>query len=293
MFNDKDKAFAEALEAEIFALPGIEKLAHRPIVESEAVGEELVEMLRTTNLVPSLFFIDPWGYKGLTLELIGNAIRSWGCDCIFFFNYNRVNMAVPNPSVVEHMNDLFGSQRAEQLRERLHRMCPEERQATIINELILALRAVGGAYVLPFEFQSSHGERTSHYIIFVSKSQRGYEIMKDIMFGLSSDAEEVRDFVYTPDETTQLRLIVDPSRPHSIPALKALLLRECAGQTMTVIQCFERHNVDTPYVKRHFKDALMELEAKGQVTVDVSADKRRKQKGRLTLGDGRVVTFPP
>jgi three-Cys-motif partner protein len=289
MFNDKNKDYTEALEQAIFALPNIDKLANRPEVSNIAVGKDIVEILRTTNLIPSLFFIDPWGYKGLTLELIGNAIKDWGCDCIFFFNYNRVNPGLTNPFVIEHMNDLFGEERANQLRSTVKGMSPEERQATIVNELQEAIKEVGGKYVLPFQFQSSHGERTSHYIIFVTKSKRGYQIMKDIMFGMSSDGEEVRSFEFAPGKATQLRLGFDPARPHSIPALKDLLRRECAGQNLTVKEVFERHNIDTPYVMRHFKDALKSLEAEGKITVSEPAYKRPKN----TLADRLLVTFPP
>jgi hypothetical protein len=288
MFNDKNRQYAENLQSAINAIPDIDRLAHKPIVTSTIVGQEVVAMLRTTNLVPSLFFIDPWGYKGLTLELIGSAIRNWGCDCIFFFNYNRINMGLNNRFVVEHMNNLFGEERAEQLRELVKGMSPDERQATIVSEVQEALKAVGGKYVLPFEFQSNHGERTSHYIIFVTKSVRGYDIMKDIMFGLSSDGEEVRNFTYAPGKATQLRLSFDPASPHSILALKQLLLRECAGQAMSVREVYDRHNIDTPYVLRHFKEALKALEAEERVTV-VSVHKRR----RNTLADHLLVTFPP
>jgi len=48
---------------------------------------------------------------------IGSSIMSWGCDCIFFFNYNRINMGLHNQAVEEHMNSLFGRERVDNLRE--------------------------------------------------------------------------------------------------------------------------------------------------------------------------------
>ena len=60
------------------------------------------------KLVPTLLFVDPWGYKGLSLALINSVVQNWGCDCIFFFNYNRINPGVSNDTVREHMNALFG-----------------------------------------------------------------------------------------------------------------------------------------------------------------------------------------
>jgi three-Cys-motif partner protein len=291
-FNDKDSEYASQLQKEIDALPGVEKLANKPRVSNVAVGSELVSMLGGSNLVPTLFFIDPWGYKGLSLELIGNAIRHWGCDCIFFFNYNRINPGVTNPSVTERMNDLFGVMRVDELREKVRHLFPQERQATIINELAEALREVGGKYVLPFEFKSRHGERTSHHVIFVSKHFLGYHIMKDVMSKLSSDDGEVRSLEYTPVKSPQLRLLFEFAKPHSISALKALLSRDCAGKTSKVWDVYANHSVDTPYTLKNFQDAIIALEAEGAVKVDRPADKRIRN-GVVTLGRERVVTFPP
>ena len=292
-FNDKNSEYARRLEEAIANLPGIEKLAYRPQVSNIEVGSDLVDILRSLKLVPTLFFIDPWGYKGLSLELIGNAIKSWGCDCIFFFNYNRINPGIANPAVVELMNDMFGASRVEQLREKVRGRTPDDRQSIVINELAEALRDVGGKFVLPFEFKSRHGERTSHHIIFVSKKFLGYHIMKDVMFGLSSDEGDVRNFQYTPVTSPQLRLLFDLAKPHSIALLKELLLSACAGRTLTVWDVYENHSVDTPYTLANFKDAIRQLEAEEKVYVDPPADKRRKLNGVVTLADKKMVAFPP
>jgi len=173
------------------------------------------------------------------VDLIGYAIASRGCDCIFFFNYNRINPAINNSFVVEQMNDIFGAVRAEQLREKVRGLSPEERRNTIINELAAALREVGGRFVLPFEFRSPHGERTSHYIVFVSKHFLGYHIMKEVMAGLSSDDGEVRSFEYVPVKSPQLRLLFDLATPHSISTLKKLLASKCAGNILPFGRCMK------------------------------------------------------
>ena len=290
-FNDKDPKLAEKLMAEIESLPGIETLVAKPQVNSVAVGDEVTEILRRSRLVPTLFFIDPWGYKGLSLDLIGSAIRNWGCDCIFFFNYNRINPGLNNPYVRELMNDLFGAERAEALRAKVADLTPDKRQSAIIDELTAALGDVGGRYVLPFEFESDKGERTSHYIIFVSKEFRGYHIMKDVMAGLSTDPGEVKRFENVPMRSPQMQLFLDIGREHSISALKDLLAIVCAGTTQTVVNVYEQNTVGTPYTLKNIKDAIIALEQEGRVLVDKPADKRMV-KGKVTLGDKRIVTFP-
>ena len=69
MFNDKDPILAARLQTEINALPDIDKLKYKPNVTNITIGSTLVDQLRGMRLVPTLFFIDPWGYKGLSLVL--------------------------------------------------------------------------------------------------------------------------------------------------------------------------------------------------------------------------------
>lgn len=155
-----------------------------------------------------------------------------------------------------------------------------------------ALKSVGGRFVLPFEFKSPHGERTSHYLIFVSKHFLGYHIMKDVMAGLSSDDGEVRSFEYIPVKSPQLPLLFELSKPRSIASLKQALLQDCAGDARSVWEIYERLSVDTPYTLKNFRDALLALESEGKITVDTPAEKRPKRKGSLTLSEKRIVTFP-
>ncbi len=93
-FNDSDRGNVRSLREEIAALPGVEKLKHKPRVAAEEVGDKFVQMFQQIDLVPTFLFVDPWGYKGLSLGLINSVLKNWGCDCVFFFNYNRINLGI-------------------------------------------------------------------------------------------------------------------------------------------------------------------------------------------------------
>ncbi|NLB48425.1 MAG: three-Cys-motif partner protein TcmP, partial [Erysipelotrichia bacterium] len=197
VFNDKDIANTDSLRKAIFELPGVERLKYKPIVRSDEVGENIVQMFETKKTVPTLFFIDPWGYKGLSLRLINAVIKDWGCDCIFFFNYNRINMGLNNPLVEEHMNALFGIERADILRTNLINMSPYEREMTIVEKMVESLKEKGGNFVLPFGFKNDSGIKTSHHLFFVSKNFTAYEIMKEIMAKESTESDQgVASFQY-------------------------------------------------------------------------------------------------
>ena len=215
IFNDKDENNSKTLSKTIEEIPGIEKLKHKPQIDNQEVGEEIVSKFESMNLVPTLFFVDPWGYKGLSLRLVNSVLKDWGCDCLFFFNYNRINMGLSNPFVKEHMDALFGQDRADELRPKLVPTSPKERELMIVEELCQAIKSYGSRYTLPFRFKDSKGKRTSHHLIFVSKHFRGYEIMKDIMSREStSDTEGVPSFEYNPaDFLPKQTLLFQLSRP--------------------------------------------------------------------------------
>src|SRR5919199_333026 len=78
IFNDKDSDKAQSLQQALDSIPGIDSLNNRPLVLNKEVGSDIVRELEKTRLVPTLFFIDPWGYKGLSLRLIGSLIMKWG-----------------------------------------------------------------------------------------------------------------------------------------------------------------------------------------------------------------------
>ena len=263
IFNDADEDNTQSLEIAIAQISGVETLKYPPHVLNHEVGTEMVKMFERVTLVPTLFFVDPWGYKGLSLRLVNSVLKDWGCDCIFFFNYNRINMGLPNEFVTEHMNALFGKQRADSLRQRLAGLSPLQRELTIVEEIAEALKEMGGNYVLPFTFRNESGTRTSHHLIFVCKHFRGYEIMKAILDRESSTHEQgVPSFDYSPADERQPMLFA-LSRP--LEDLEGMLLEKFAGRHVTMEQVYQEHNTGTRYVTRNYKEVLRTLEQKGLI----------------------------
>lgn len=290
IFNDRDGDNSRSLQEAINQLSGIKTLKFSPQVDSREVGTEIVKMFEKSKLVPTLFFVDPWGYKGLSLRLVNSVLKDWGCDCIFFFNYNRINMGLTNEAVEEHMNALFGKERADVLRTKLAPLSPDDRELTILEELCEALKRYGGQYVLPFRFKKASGSRTSHHLIFVSKNFKGYEIMKEIMAQESSKKDQgVPTFEYNPADVRQ-PLLFELTRP--LDELAGMLKQEFIGQRLSMQEIYLKHNVGRRYIKRNYKDVLRQLEDSGEIIASPNAARRRKMKGQVTFADAVVVTFP-
>jgi three-Cys-motif partner protein len=290
IFNDADTENVNSLQQAIDLIPGVENLKYRPQILNHEVGDNVVKTFQERRLVPTLFFVDPWGYKGLSLQLINSVVKDWGCDCIFFFNYNRINMGLSNDAVKEHMNALFGKVRADQVREKLNKLNPQERELSVVEAICEALKEMGGQYVLPFRFRHEIENRTSHHLIFVSKNVKGYEIMKEIMAKESSEQMQgVPSFEYNP-ATLQQPLLFELTRP--LDELESMLLDKFSGKSMTMKEVYEQHHVGKPYISKNYKTALGNLEAQNKIVADPPANKRRKNKGEATFADSVKVTFP-
>lgn len=299
IFNDKSTVFAQSLQKEIDQLDGIHSLNYPPVIWNREVGEDIARELEEYDLVPTLFFVDPWGYKGLSLRLVNAVLKNWGSDCIFFFNYNRINTGISNEAITQHLDALFGSEIIDLMREEFaaSNPSPEERECIILELLATALKesariacGVTPRYVLPFRFRNPSDTRTSHYLIFVSKHSLGYEIMKEIMWKESSErvgGVGSFEYVQAPEQQT---LLYSLSRP--LDELGGRLLRKYPGKTITMGDIFKDDNVDTPYVKSNYRDALLELESAGFIETNPPAIRRQMKQGKRTFGPKVEVSFP-
>ncbi|MCW3101697.1 MAG: hypothetical protein JWO09_137 [Bacteroidetes bacterium] len=303
-FNDKEKANIERLQQEIDRLENIKNIADNITYNNDEIEDTIAEMFQNVNIVPSLVFVDPFGYKGLSLKLLSALFKDWGCDCVFFFNYNRINMAITNPKVEDYMTSLFGKARFNDLRARYAKSNnPQERESMILEALRVSIKEKGGEYFLPFKFWKDEDNKTSHHLIFISKHQKGYTMMKEIMGKYSlSDADGIPYLEYHIERVNsgeaaspQLSLFGDDESFKPAGRMKHLkneLLQHFKGKTLTVAAVIEEHHINKPYLARNYKEALKQLEKDNIVAVTPLAKDRRKNKGVLTLANACIVKFP-
>lgn len=288
VFNDKDEDNVQSLQQALETLPGYDTLKFRPQIHHGEIGDEIVKEFEEAKLVPTLSFVDPWGYKGMTLRLINSVLKDWGCDCCFFFNYSRVNAGLANDVVEKHMDALFGTERANSLRQRFadQALTPVEREAFIVEEMCQALRDMGGRFVLPFRFTNKQGTRITHHLFFVTKHFKGYSLMKDIMHShATGKLEGSINFEYNPADRRQPTLF-EFLRP--VDELGEMMLDDLAGAKLNINQIYERHSVGKPYVLKDYREQLCKLEQEGRVTMDKPCPPRKKN----TLAPHVIVAFP-
>ena len=134
-------------------------MKYQPAVSNAVVDEAAATALAAQRFIPSLLFADPYGYKGLTLQLINAILKDWGSECIFFFNYNRIYMGLNHKGIAHHIDAIFGKERADALRAAVNAQLRPD--AIAREELVLAalrdsLSEIKGTYTLAFRFRRSH-----------------------------------------------------------------------------------------------------------------------------------------
>lgn len=285
-FNDSNKEFINSLKKNISSLEEIENLRYPPNFSNFTLNENFYKEFSNINIIPTLTFMDPWGYKGLTLELIKALNKDRGCESIIFFNFNRINAGLNNPLVKSYMEDLFGSERLKDILLTLNISNPIEREKIIIDQFSSAIKQLGIKFVLPFRFHSKKENRTSHYIIFISKHPLGYSIMKDIMARESRDPiSNIGTFEYIPSNSTLNFL---HQFEYNIEKLKNFLVEKYSCQPKIRVKTIYWDNIENnPYVISDFKRALLLLEEENKIIV--RTEKKKRPKG--SMAEHLWITF--
>lgn len=295
LFNDVNPDHVATLKARLEALPGYAELAHPPLYQSDPVDKAFADYFEETSIIPSYIFIDPFGYKAVSLKLIASVSKDWGCDVLMFFNYSRVNMAVNNPVLTHLLDDIFGEENSEMLRRKIKYggLSADDRRKLIMTTLHNSITqeiAPESCHAVWYRFLTDKG-RTSHYLFFFSKHPLGYSIMKEIMYNESQFTfDGVGNFMFDPRVTDDGQ----PRQPSLFPPLGKLeerLMRKYKNKSMTMGQIFREDHFDTFYVAKNYKDALNSLEEKGYISADPPAEKRQIRNGKRTFADRVKVVF--
>jgi three-Cys-motif partner protein len=290
-FNDSDWTCIDKLRDAIADLPTIGSLKYPPELSKEQVSVALLDRLKVPTGIPALYFLDQFGYKHVTLAMIRTLMSRRWTECIFFFNYRRVIAAIDNPAMADNMKGLFGTQdRIGALKlALLASATPVEREQTVLIHLIMALQDAGAKHVLPFAFKVEDGQRSTHHLIFLTRHDKGYELMKGIMAREGTQTSDGIPGLSFVQRQSPENLSLFPTDP--IAELADELCRKFLGRTLTVDQLFLEHSPGTNFLPIHYRDACLRLESRGQIVGSPSAGNRPTIKGVKTMAKNTRVTF--
>jgi three-Cys-motif partner protein len=284
--NESNQTIVRELERVVNDHPLSKQLALRPLITHSTV-----EKSYKSNLTPdecTFTFIDPWGYKGISMDLLMEVIGNWGSDCLFYLSIRGIRRNLDGQKQRQDLQGIFGESGLKAM-QKAHNSGGKTISfyEVVLGALRNAINQRQPAYVLPFVMEFEQRKAVSHCLVFITKHPRGFHLMKDIMAGESFvDSEGFPEYFYRG--LPQLSFAFESKRRKTAHRM----MKDFAGANMLVKQVIDKcDELGYEYPKRNLKQALLMLEDEGKLDVDRARDKRQTRNGQPTLGDSRRVQF--
>ncbi len=213
-------------------------------------------------LVPSFFFIDPFGFSGIPFKAVSRILANPKTEIFFTFMARDIGRFIQDPKLRDTLTDLFGT---DQWKEIIN--LPDRDKGLIQLYRRQLHEAANAKFSLHFKVCESERLRTLYYLIHATNNFDGHSIMKSVMFNQSVSG----DFAYLgpTDVTKRSQTILFDI--HDMGQLREFLLKRFAGRTLTYekIQeeaCFPWYS-EPPYISKHYRAVLRELKKENKVSV--------------------------
>jgi three-Cys-motif partner protein len=233
-------------------------------------------------LVPSFFFVDPFGFSGIPFTAINKILENPKTEVFFTFMVRDMARFIQLPQLGDIFNRLFGTDKWKNILNSSKK--PELALINLYREQLH--EAANAKYSCPFRVCTSERIQTLYYLLHVTNNFKGHSIMKNIMFNQSAEG----NFAYLgPEEViarTQMRLF----DIHSIQDLKEYILERFKEKILSYEEIQEEvctpWNTEPPYIDKHYRKALKELEREGKVKVN-----RITSRTKRGLGGEDIISF--
>jgi len=261
VFIEKDPDNYENLESVIVQCDCSGLKIHMFQNEFAEVIQEILEKIGG-RLVPSFFFIDPFGFSGVPFGLVSEILTIPRTEVFFTFMYRELGRFLERPELEPTIDELFGTDPWRECRE----LTGGARESCLRELYVSQLREQAGVkYVWSFKVRMTEKRQTIYYLIHATNHFRGLDIMKGIMYTQGAGGT----FAYLgPEDASyrqQMRLFVDDA--DDVQSLKGYLLERFARQKLSYEQVKEKSYQETPSIDKHYRQALQELRKEGKISV--------------------------
>lgn len=277
LFNEYNADRFQALEASL--APAIARAPQNVMVEVRqerfsGLIEDILDGLGERHLAPTFAFVDPFGYKDISMEQLRRFLSFRGCELFIYFDYNSANRFATGGVVDDRFIDLFGTDEFKNAPP-----ARDPRRKAFLHDLYeRQLKQVCGfEYVQSFEMVTSQN-RTGHYLFFCTRSVKGLTVMKEAMWTVDPTGE-YRFADYLDGQAILFGGATDTS------ALQRTLSATFHGKTIEIDALTEWIVINTPYAANHVKTrTLKPMQTAGRITSP-------NQRQRGTYPSGTLITF--
>lgn len=292
VFNDHNEDYIKRLQQHIQMHPVLPRLKYQPqILNLKASEVDLSAYTKGNN--PIFSFVDPWGYKDVSISQLWNLVKNQGSDCVLFFNSDRILQDISKPANTQDFQQIFGDffedAKAIQSDSTMSQRKKAEAFLTLFSKnLYLTVQKEHGKkfkiFVLPFYVEADDKEKTSHYIVFVSKAHKAIQEMRRVMIKHSNSISA--ELGYDSKDDMQIALLNrnDDSSESIIRTIKTIFSQysQFYSKKYTVAslsELIDRYEMWTvyrvlPYSLQEVKFAVQELHRKGCINVILPEGKR-------------------
>lgn len=261
----------------------------------EIVNDEFVnivdERLKKMNsealrLAPSFVFIDPFGFKGIPIEIVRRIMEHKKCEVLINFMYEDINRFLANKRLWNHFEKIFGTEKWKRV---IALKNPQERNISLHDLYKGQLKNECNInHVYSFRMKNKRN-KTDYYLFFGTNHSLGLAKMKEAMWQVDPTGNfEFSDVTYNPNQPTLFSEEVD------LKPLMSDLLNRFKNKKICIKNLIEYVITQTPYLKKHLKTCLRELERNGsQINREclVCSDPSSCKKKRYCFRDSCVISF--
>ena len=226
------------------------------------------------RLAPSFFFIDPFGF-GVPFEVIKNILSIRRAEVFITFMVRDVNRFFESSTHRISIEELCGMDNVQAILQNQYLNLPRE-QALLRLYRDQLHESADVKYTLPFRVNADDKLQTIYYLVHGTNSPKGCELMKEIMYKTGTEGS----FGYLGPAEGQMNL----TQYDGLSKLKEFLLVRFRGRTIFYQNVRYETLMETEFIKKHYRKALLELEEEGQISI-------RGKGPRGGLLDSSRITF--
>lgn len=295
VFNDENSNSISKLKEIINNHEVVSKLKYPIEITSKRAGEVNIKEY-TDKECPIFSFIDPWGYKDVSVTQTWELVKNRGSDSVLFFNSNRFIMDINKKSQACHLEPIFGDQLSEVEKVVNNSKVDQKQKAqrvvelfskNLINEMAKSKYMDYKLYVLPFGFEADDKEKISHHILFITKSHKAIIEMKKVM--LKHSNATIPMFLFDSKDQYQISLFnrVDFVDEVILEMIKKffksnLSLINRKWTVATLMEALDNWNMNskfqvTPYSYEEVKETVKKLDREGLVQLILDPEKKIRE----------------
>lgn len=248
-------------------------------LRNKEFGEIALEIMQSQEYrdLPSLVFIDPFGYDGIPFKIVDRVInlKTSGNEIFFTFMVDKVRRFLSDDEKSETITNLMGTEEWTKVSDIDHR---ENKEEALLRLYTSQLKQVADVdYAFPFQMIHPDKETTVYYLIHATNHFKGLKVMKDVMFREGADEQ----FAYLGAEhygydDAQTKLFDTTNTEDTrITALADYLYDRFEGSQLRYWEILKRTYTDTDLIDKHYKKAIDKLVEKDEATVHNFPDRPR------------------